>query len=44
MEPCRIKDHDTVWCSRHDARQPEIAKDSGHDLSDRSDRIGKLLL
>ena len=44
MEPRRIQDHHTVWCRRHDARQPEIAKDAGHDLSDRSDRIGELLL
>lgn len=44
MEPRRINDHNTVWCRRHDARQPEIAKDAGHDLPDRSDGIGKLLL
>jgi hypothetical protein len=44
VEPRRVNDHNTVRCRRHDARQPEIAKDAGHDLSDRSDRIGKLLL
>jgi hypothetical protein len=44
VEPRRIKDHNAVWCRRYDARQPEIAKDAGHNLSDRSDRISKLLL
>ena len=44
MEPRRIKDQHAVGRGRHQPGKTERAQDTGHHLSDRSHRIGKLLL
>lgn len=44
MEPGRIEDDDAVGRGRHEPGEPELTERSRHDLSDRPDRVGQLLL